>query len=260
MIHQLTEINSNAKIGKDVEIGPFCVIDDDVEIGDGCKIISHVHIFPGTRLGKNNRIFPGASIGAVPQDLKFVGEYTTLEVGDNNTIRECVTLNRGTASKGKTVIGSNNLIMAYCHIGHDCVLGDKIVMSNATQVAGEVHIDDWAVIGGGTCIPQFSMIGKHSMTSGMSGVNKDVPPFAYAGRTPIQYCGINIVGMTRRGFKPEQIEAVKNVYRIIYQSGLNLTKAVEKIKEEIPQSEERDEILNFIAISQHGILKGPKLD
>jgi UDP-N-acetylglucosamine acyltransferase len=150
--------------------------------------------------------------------------------------------------------------MAYCHIGHDCVLGDKIVMSNATQVAGEVHIDDWAVIGGGTCIPQFSMIGKHSMTSGMSGVNKDVPPFAYAGRTPIQYCGINIVGMTRRGFKPEQIEAVKNIYRIIYQSGLNLTKAVEKIKEEIPQCEERDEILNFIATSQHGILKGPKLD
>lgn len=259
MIHKLTEINPNAKIGENVTIGPFCVIDDDVEIGDGCTLISNVHVFSGTRLGKNNRIFPGASIGAVPQDLKFKGEYTTLEVGDNNTIRECVTLNRGTASRGKTVIGSNNLIMAYCHVGHDCVLGSHIVISNSTQIAGEVEIDDWAVIGGASAIPQFSKIGAHSMTSGMSGVNKDVPPYAYAGRTPIQYCGINIVGLGRRGFTEEQVANIKNCYRFIYQSELNLTKAIEKIKEEVPQCAERDEILNFIARSEHGILKGPKL-
>lgn len=145
MIHKLTEINPNAKIGENVTIGPFCVIDDDVEIGDGCTLISNVHVFSGTRLGKNNRIFPGASIGAVPQDLKFKGEYTTLEIGDNNTFRESVTLNRGTASRGKTVIGSNNLIMAYCHVGHDCVLGNHLVISNATQIAGEVEINDWEI-------------------------------------------------------------------------------------------------------------------
>ena len=148
MIHKFSEVHPGAKIGKDVTIGPFCVVDDDVEIGDGCTLISNVHIMSGSRIGKNNRFFPGACIGAIPQDLKFVGEYTTLELGDNNTIRECVTLNRGTASKGKTVIGSNNLIMAYCHVGHDCVLGSHIVISNATQIAGEVTVDDWAVIGG----------------------------------------------------------------------------------------------------------------
>lgn len=259
MIHKFSEVSPNAKIGENVTIGPFCVIEDDVVIGDGCVLMSNVHVFPGTRLGKNNRIFPGASIGAVPQDLKFVGEYTTLEVGDNNTIRECVTLNRGTASRGKTVIGSNNLIMAYCHVGHDCVLGSHIVMSNAIQVAGEVEIDDWAVIGGGSCIPQFSKVGKHSMTSGMSGLNKDVPPYAYAGRTPVQYCGYNKVGMERRGFTPEQVNTVKECYRIIYQMGLNMTAAVEKLKSDMPESEERNEILAFIARSQHGILVGPKL-
>lgn len=259
MIHKLTEINPDAKIGKDVEIGPFCVIDGDVEIGDGCVLMSHVRVCSGVRLGKNNRIFPGAVIGAVPQDLKFKGEYTTLEIGDNNTIRECVTLNRGTASRGKTVIGSNNLIMAYCHVGHDCVLGSHLVISNATQIAGEVEIDDWAVIGGASAIPQFSKIGKHSMTSGMSGVNKDIPPYSYAGRTPIQYCGINIVGMQRRGFSEEQIAIVKSCYKYIYQSELNLTNALEKIKTEVPDSQEKDDILSFIARSQHGILKGPKI-
>ena len=167
MIHKLTEINPNAKIGENVEIGPFCVIDDDVVIGDGCRLMSNVRVCSGTRLGKNNLIFPGAIIGAVPQDLKFKGEYTTLEVGDNNTFRECVTLNRGTASRGKTVIGSNNLIMAYCHVGHDCVLGSHIVISNATQIAGEVTVDDWAVIGGGTAVLQsaFAKILKFSSTT-----------------------------------------------------------------------------------------------
>ena len=259
MIHKLTEINPNAKIGENVEIGPFCVIDDDVVIGDGCRLMSNVRVCSGTRLGKNNLIFPGAVIGAVPQDLKFKGEYTTLEVGDNNTFRECVTLNRGTASRGKTVIGSNNLIMAYCHVGHDCVLGSHLVISKATQIAGAVEIDDWAVIGGGSAIVQFSKIGAHSMASGMSGVNKDIPPYSYAGRTPIQFCGINIVGMQRRGFTEEQILNIKNCYRFIYQSELNLSKAIEKIKAEIPDCKEKDEILNFIARSEHGILKGPKL-
>ena len=256
MIHKFSEVHPGAKIGKDVTIGPFCVVDDDVEIGDGCTLISNVHIMSGSRIGKNNKFFPGACIGAIPQDLKFVGEYTTLELGDNNTIRECVTLNRGTASKGKTVIGSNNLIMAYCHVGHDCVLGSHIVISNATQIAGEVTVDDWAVIGGGTAVLQFSNIGMHSMTSGMSGVQKDVPPFCKCGRTPLQYAGINIVGLTRRGFAQDTINLIHDCYRIIFQSGLNVTHALEKLETDIPQCPERDEIINFIKRSKHGIIKG----
>ncbi|MCQ2975727.1 MAG: acyl-ACP--UDP-N-acetylglucosamine O-acyltransferase [Bacteroidales bacterium] len=258
MIHKLTEIHPGAILGKDVNIGPFCVVDDDVVIGDGTTLISHVHVMSGARIGKNCRIFPGAVIGAVPQDLKFVGEYTTLELGDNNTIRECVTLNRGTASKGKTVIGSNNLIMAYCHVGHDCVLGNHIVISNDTQIAGEVTIDDWAVIGGNSAILQFSNIGKHCMISGKAGVMKDVPPYVRSAREPIQYSGINIVGLTRRGFSQDTINTIHDCYRIIYQQNLNTTQALTKIEEEIPQCEERDEIINFIKKSKHGIIRGPK--
>ena len=259
MIHKFAVVHPDAKIAESAEIGPFCNVEADVEIGEGTVLISNVTVMSGSRIGKNNRIFPGAVIGAIPQDLKFVGEYTTLELGDNNTIRECVTLNRGTASRGKTVIGSNNLIMAYCHVGHDCVLGNHLVISNATQIAGEVEIDDWAVIGGASAILQFSKIGCHSMTSGQSPVQRDVPPYAKAGRNPISYVGINSVGLRRRGFSDEIINRISDCYRIIYMRGLNTTHALETLEAEIPQCPERDEIIRFVKASQHGIMKGPDL-
>lgn len=258
MIHKLTEIHPDAKIGKDVKIGPFCNIAGDVEIGDGTELLSHVTVLDGARIGKNCKIFPGAVIGAIPQDLKFKGEYTTLELGDNNTIRECVTLNRGTASRGKTVIGSNNLIMAYCHVGHDCVLGNHLVISNDTQIAGEVEIDDWAVVGGACAVVQFSKIGKHAMVSGKLGVIKDVPPYAKAGRDPISYVGVNSVGLNRRGFTQETINLIADCYRIIYLRGYNHTQALEVLKSEIKQCAERDDIINFLESSTRGIMKGPK--
>lgn len=258
MIHNLSVVHPDAKIGKDVKIGPFCNIYGDVEIGDGTELISHVTVMDGARIGKNCKIFPGAVIGAIPQDLKFQGEYTTLEVGDNNTIRECVTLNRGTASRGKTVIGSNNLIMAYCHVGHDCVLGNHLVISNDTQIAGEVEIDDWAVVGGSCAIVQFSKIGKHAMVSGKLAVIKDVPPYAKAGRDPISYVGINSVGLNRRGFSQETINLISDCYRIVYLRGFNHTQALDVLKAEIPQCVERDEIISFLQRTTRGIMKGPK--
>lgn len=257
MIHKFAVVHAEAKIAENAYIGPFCNIEADVEIGEGTKLISNVNVMSGSRLGKNNTVFPGAVLGAIPQDLKFVGEYTTLVIGDNNTIRECVTLNRGTASRGTTVIGNNNLIMAYCHVGHDCVLGNHLVISNATQIAGEVEIGDWAVIGGASAILQFSKIGCHSMTSGQSPVQRDVPPYAKAGRSPISYVGINSVGLRRRNFSDEIINLINDCYRIIYLRGLNITHALEALENEIPQCAERDEIINFIKSSQHGIMKGP---
>lgn len=238
MMQEMSFIHPEAKIGKDVQIAPFVYIDKDVEIGDGCQIMSHATILSGARIGKNVRVFPGAVISAIPQDLKFKGEVTTAVIGDNTTIRECATVNRGTASKGTTIVGSNCLIMAYSHVAHDCRLGNNIIIGNASQIAGEVVIDDWAILSGNVLVHQFSHIGAHVMIQGGSRVGKDVPPFITAGRDPLSYAGLNLVGLRRRGFSNDQIGEIQNIYRLLYQSGLNTTQAIEKIKTEIADSVE----------------------
>lgn len=210
----------------------------------------------GARIGKNCTIFPGAVISAVPQDLKFQGEDTLAIIGDNTTIRECVTINRGTAAKGKTVVGNNCLIMAYCHVAHDCVVGDNVIMSNATQLAGEVVVDNYAVIGGGALVHQFCHIGPHVMLQGGALVNKDIPPYVKAAREPIAYAGVNSIGLRRRGFTSESIRDIQEIYRYLYLSGLNNTEAVERIEAELPATKERDEIIMFVRNSKRGIIKG----
>lgn len=256
MIHKLAAVHPDAKIGQNVEIGPFSVIDANVEIGDGTVIMNNVTILSGARIGRNCRIFPGAVIAGIPQDLKFRGEETLAIVGDNTTLRECVTVNRGTASKGKTVVGNNCLIMAYCHVAHDCVIGNQVIISNATQVAGEVVVDDFAVIGGGTLIHQFCHIGPHVMIQGGSKINKDIPPFVKAARDPIAYTGINTVGLRRRNFSNEDINLIQEIYRYLYLSQLNISDAIERIENEIPEGPLRDNILNFAKASKRGILRG----
>lgn len=255
MIHKLTDIHSDAKIGKNVTIEAFTSISPNVVIGDNTWIGSNVTIMDGARIGKNCKIFPGSVISAIPQDLKFKGEETTLELGDNNTIRECVTLNRGTASRGKTVIGDNNLFMAYSHVGHDCVIQNKCIIGNAVQIAGEVEVDDWVIVSGGTPIHQFSKLGKHAMVGGASAVLKDIPPYTLSGSNPITYMGINVVGLKRRNFSKEAIDIIHDCYRLIYQSNLNISQAIEAIEKEVTKSEEKDTILKFIKNSDRGIIK-----
>lgn len=256
MKQPLAYIHPDAKIAPNVVIDPFVTIDKNVEIGEGTWIGSNVTIMEGARIGKNCKIFPGAVISAVPQDLKFKGEDTLAVIGDNTTLRECVTVNRGTAAKGKTVIGDNCLLMAYCHVAHDCLLGNNIIISNATQLAGEVEIDDFAIISGGVLVHQFTRIGSHVMVQGGSKVGKDVPPFVTAGREPLSYAGINSIGLRRRGFTSEQIRDIQDVYRYIYLSGMNTSHAVERIMAELPATKERDEILLFVKNSPRGIIKG----
>ena len=252
----LNDIHPNAKIGKDVVVGNFTTICDDVEIGDGTIIEPNVVIYPGARIGKNCHIFPSAVIGAVPQDLKFQGELTYTIIGDNNTFRECSTVHRGTASKGQTVIGNNNLIMAYCHVAHDVVMKDHIIMSNATQLAGEVVVEDYAILGGGTLVHQFSHIGAHCMIQGGTKVTKDVPPFVIAAREPISYFGINSIGLNRRGFTAEQIHTIQETYRLLYMNNMNISQAVAHIEANQPDSPERNLILDFVKSSPRGIIKG----
>lgn len=256
MKQPLAYIHPAAKIASNVVIDPFVTIDQNVEIGEGTRIGSNVTIMEGARIGKNCVIFPGAVIGAVPQDLKFRGEDTLAIIGDNTTIRECVTVHRGTASKGKTVVGSNCLIMAYCHVAHDCVVGDNVIMSNATQLAGEVVVDNFAIIGGGTLVHQFCHIGPHVMIQGGSLINKDIPPYVKAGRNPIAYAGVNSIGLRRRNFSNEQIREIQEIYRYLYLSGYNISDSVERIEAELPATKERDEIILFVRNSKRGIIKG----
>ncbi len=208
-----------------------------------------------TRIGKNCRIFPGAVIAAIPQDLKFQGEYSNVYIGDGTTIREFVTVNRGTSARDKTVIGNNCLIMAYCHFAHDCIVGDNCIFSNNTQVAGHVTIGDWAIVGGMCAVHQFVTIGRHSFVSGGSLVGKDVPPYIKSGRTPLSYAGVNSVGLKRRGFSVDKINHILDIYRVLYNKGLNTTQAIELLEEEFPATDERDEIVTFIRESQRGIIK-----
>ena len=249
-------IHPAAKIHPSVVIEPFVTIDQNVEIGEGTHIGSNVTIMEGARIGKHCNIFPGAVISGIPQDLKFKGEDTTAIIGDNTTIRECVTVNRGTAAKGKTVVGNNCLIMAYSHVAHDCLLGNNVIISNASQLAGEVQVDDFAVIGGGTLIHQFTHLGKHVMIQGGSRINKDIPPYVKAGRDPIAYTGINSIGLRRSNFTNDQIREIQEIYRYLYLSRLNVTDAVDRIEAELPATPERDEIIEFIRNSKRGIVRG----
>lgn len=255
MISPLASIHPEAIIGENVEIAPFVFIDKNVVIGDNNKIMSSATILYGSRIGNNNTIFPGAVIGAVPQDLKFRGEETTAEVGNNNTIREYVTINRGTAAKGKTVVGNNNLLMEGVHVAHDTFVGNNCIIGNATKMAGEVIIDNNAILSGSVLLHQFCRIGGYVMVQGGSRSSKDIPPYIIAGREPIAYCGINIIGLRRNGFSNETIEKIHNAYRLIYQSGLNNTDALAKIEAEIEKCPEVDYIVDFVRNSERGILK-----
>jgi UDP-N-acetylglucosamine acyltransferase len=256
MNQPLAYIHPEAKIARNVVIEPFVTISKNVVVEEGTWIGSNVTIMEGARIGKNVKIYPGAVISAVPQDLKFGGEESTMEIGDNTVIRECVTLNRGTEATNKTVIGKNCLIMAYTHVAHDCVVGDNCILVNAVQLAGHVTIQDWAIVGGAAAVHQFVNIGSHTMVSGGSLVRKDVPPYTKAGREPLSYAGINSVGLRRRGYSNEKIAEIQEIYRYIFLKGLNNSSAIELIELEMTPSKERDEILNFFRRSDRGVMKG----
>lgn len=255
MIHPHTYIHPNAKLADNVKIEPFTVIHEDVEIGEGTWVSSNVTIMAGTKIGSNCRIFPGAVIGAIPQDLKFDGEKTHVEIGNYTTIRECVTINRGTNDRWVTKIGDHCLIMAYSHVAHDCFIGNHCIISNSSQLAGHVTMDDHAIIGGVSAVHQFVHIGQHTFIGGGSLVRKDVPPYIKAVKEPLSYGGVNSVGLKRRGFTINRINQILDIYRVIYNKGLNTGKALEFIEEEMAASDERDEILTFIRESTRGIIK-----
>ena len=256
MIQPLAYIHPQAKIAENVVIDPFVTIHKDVEIGEGTWIGSNATIMDGARIGKNCRIFPGAVISAIPQDLKYKGENTHVYIGDNTTIRECVTINRGTNDRFKTVIGNNCLIMAYCHVAHDCLVGDNCIFSNNTTLAGHITVGDFVVLAGMVAIYQFVKVGSHAFVTGGSLVRKDVPPYVKAAREPLSYAGINSVGLRRRGFSEEKINEIQDIYRTLFVRNYNVSKALDIIEADYRPTEERDEILNFIQGSQRGIMKG----
>ncbi len=256
MNQPLAYIHPEAKIARNVVVEPFTTIHGNVKIGSGTWIGSNVTIMEGARIGKNCRIFPGAVISAIPQDLKFDGEDSLTVIGNDVTIRECVTINRGTVASGKTVIGNDCLVMATAHIAHDCVLGDNSIVVNGVALAGHVHIGKYAIIGGLSAIHQFIHIGDHAMVSGGSLVRKDVPPYTKAAKEPLSYVGINSIGLRRRGFSTDKIREVQNIYRILYQKNYNTTQALEIIEAEMEATTERDDIIQFIKNSHRGIMKG----
>jgi UDP-N-acetylglucosamine acyltransferase len=255
MISPLASIHPNAQLGNNVTVEPFAVIHDNVIIGDGSHIMSHAVLMPFSRIGKECRIFPGAVIGAIPQDLKFVGEETTAEVGDYTTIREYVTINRGTKDKFKTVIGSNCLLMAYVHIAHDCIVGNNVILANGVQLAGHVEVGDYAIIGGLAAANQFTRIGAHTYIGGQSAIRKDVPPFVKAAREPLSYAGINIVGLQRRNFQQDQIDTISRIYHLLFVGNHSISTAIKKVNEQIPDGELKSEILYFIQSSKTGVIK-----
>ncbi len=257
MNQPLAYIHPEARVASNVTIEPFAVIQKNVEVGEGTWIGSNAVIMEGARIGKNCQIFPGAVISAPPQDLKYKGEPSTVVIGDNTTIREFVTLNRGTElDKNATIIGENCLLMAYVHVAHDCVIGNNVIIVNSVQLAGHIEVQDWAFIGGASAVHQFVKIGAHAFVSGGSLVRKDVPPFIKAGREPLSYCGINTVGLRRRGFSSDKINEIQEIYRHVYMKGLNNADALDLITAEMPATKERDEVLQFIRSSERGIMRG----
>ena len=256
MVHQLAAVDKRAKISRNVTIEPFTTIAGDVEIGEGTWIGSNVTIMDGARIGKNCRIFPGTVISAIPQDLKFDGEDTQTIIGDGTTLRECVTVNRGTKALGYTKVGSNCLIMATAHIAHDCVVGNNVVIVNAVGLAGHIEVGDFAFIGGYSAVHQFTKIGEHAFVAGATQIRKDVPPYVKAAKNPVAYAGVNAIGLRRKGFSSEEIFEIQGIYRVLYQQKNNVSQAVEQILEKFPESHYREVILDFINTSDRGIMKG----
>jgi UDP-N-acetylglucosamine acyltransferase len=255
MISKLAFVHPDARLGKDVVVEPFAYIAGNVVIDDGTWIGPNSTVMDGARIGKKCRVFPSAVVSGIPQDLKFRGEESTAEIGDNTTIREGATVNRGTAAVGKTVIGSGCLLMAYAHVGHDCIIGDNCIIGNNSGLAGEVDIDDWAILSGGTLVHQFTHIGAHVIIGGGSKVRIDVPPFIKADREPLSFMGLNTVGLTRRGFEKERIDEIHEIYRAIYQKGMNISQALDYVEKEFKPSPDRDYILEFIRKSERGIIR-----
>ena len=256
MMHAVNAVHPNAKIGKNTVIEAFVTIAEDVVIGDDCWIGPNAVIMDGTRIGNNCKIFPGAVIGAVSQDLKYMGEYTTCEIGDGTTIREYVTIHRGTEDRKVTKIGSNCLLMCYVHVAHDCLIGDNVIIANNTQIAGHCNIEDWAIIEGQCGVQQFVTIGAHSFVTGKCAVRKNVPPFVKAAREPLSFVGVNAIGLRRRGFTDTQIMNIEDIYRVIYVQNSNITTALKIADMELPSSSEKEDILNFIKASTRGIMRG----
>ena len=253
-ISPMAFVHPDAKLGDSNIIGPFCYIDADVVIGDNNVFQNSVTLNQGTRLGSGNEIFPGASISTKPQDLKFKGEITTCEIGDNNSIRENVTISRGTASKGTTKIGSNNLLMENMHIAHDCVIGSNCIIGNSTKFAGEVVVDDCAIVSGSVLVHQFCHIGGYVMIQGGSRTSQDIPPFVIAGKEPIKYAGLNLIGLRRRGFSLETIELIRKAYDILYSKGI-LKEGIAEIKATLPMIKEIEYIIDFVETAQRGIIR-----
>ena len=256
MINNLASISPETKIGENVFIGPFTTIHEDVIIGEGTKIHSNVSIYPGTRIGKNCEIFPGAVIGVIPQDLKFDGEYTTVEIGDNTTIRECVTIHRGTKDRMTTKIGANCLLMTYVHVAHDCLIGNNVILASYVGLSGHVTIDDFAILEGTVVAQQFVHIGAHAFIGGASLIRKDVPPYIKAAREPLTFAGVNSVGIRRRGFSDEQVREIEDIYRILYVQNNNVSKGKVAVLESLPETTLRSQILDFIDASDKGIIRG----
>lgn len=253
-ISPLACIDPEAQIGENCEIGPFCFIDKNVVIGDNNVLMNSVTVLSGSRIGNGNRLFPGAVIGAIPQDLKFRGEETTAVIGDNNTLRENVTINRGTAAQGSTRVGSNNLLMEGVHVAHDASVGNGCIIGNGTKMAGEIVIDDFAILSANVLIHQFCRVGSYTMVGGGTRFSQDIPPFTICAREPAAYCGLNLVGLRRRGFSNELIENIHAAYRIIYQEKLKLNDALARVREEVPMSKEIEYILRFIEESKRGFV------
>jgi UDP-N-acetylglucosamine acyltransferase len=253
-IHSTAIVSPKAKLGNNIEVAPYAIIHDDVVIGDNCYIGPHVGVYDGARIGNGVKIYQGASIAHIPQDLKFDGEPTIFEVGDNTTIHEFVTLHRGTSATKQSKVGKNCLLMAYAHVAHDCHVGDNCILANGVQIAGHVTLEDWVIIGGMTPVHQFCKIGKHVMIGGGFRAVQDVPPYILGGYEPLKYVGLNLVGLRRRGFSNEEIAQIKQVYHLIYNSGLHLSAAKERIRNEMPGNKYAEEILGFIESSSRGII------
>jgi UDP-N-acetylglucosamine acyltransferase len=256
MISSLASVSKDAQIGQNVRIDPFAVIHEDVIIGNGTRIHSNVALYPGTRIGEDCEVFPGAVLGVVPQDLKFDNEYTTVEIGNNTKIRECVTIHRGTSDKLKTAVGDNCLLMTYVHIAHDCQIGNNVILASYTGISGHVIIDDFAILEGKVAAQQFAHIGKHAFIGGASLIRKDVPPYIKAAREPLTFAGVNSVGLRRRGYTDEQVREIEDIYRTIYVQNSNLSKGVDAVLQSMDKTPLRDEIIGFIQASDKGVIRG----